>query len=155
MPPKKVPKCSRMFPSLHQNVADAVDEHIKDLRYHETNNEKGVSTQYSTFVMGQFRCYNRSCPKVVWTSGKVAISIRKYQDDSYNAEVFKQRCKACNQLGNLKMDQQSYIDRVSYRLLKWARVAVEQPVYELRKTPPHMVDLCEGCKRGICRDADI
>ena len=107
------------------------------------------------FEGGQQRILNFRHGRVLvpsWRSGKVSIVIRRYQDGSYNAEVFNQRCKACNKLGILDLDQQTYIERVAYRLLKWAEVAVERPRYDSKETPPHRADLCEGCKRGICRD---
>lgn len=137
---------------LHQDVANAVYTHIPVLQFHDKNTPKGVSNEYSTFVTGVFLCHNRACSEPSWRSGKVSIVIRRYQDGSYNAEVFNQRCKACNKLGILDLDQQTYIERVAYRLLKWAEVAVERPRYDSKETPPHRADLCEGCKRGICRD---
>jgi hypothetical protein len=147
--------CSRMFPSLHQDVASAVSEHIKTLRYHKENTGEGVSQEHSTFIMGIFRCYNSTCSTNAWKSGKVTILIRSYWDGSYNAEVFKQRCEACNKLGTLKMDQQSYVTRVADRLLIWSGVAVELPNFGPKKSQPHKTHLCEGCKKGICREASI
>lgn len=152
--PKTVTGSSRMYPSLHQEVAEAISDHIEHLVFHEDNDNKDVSKEYSTFVMGYFRCYSPACSTRGWSSGKVTILIRSYRDDSYNAVVYKQRCEECNGMGKLTIDNASYISRVRYRLLSWAGVAQERPVYGSKKCPPHKAHLCEGCKQGICRDGN-
>ena len=68
----------------------------------------------------------------------------------YNAVVFNQRCKCCTKLGSLKLDKESYVERVAYRLKKWAGITLEKSYVAPRKGPPHESSLCEGCKRGIC-----
>ena len=147
-------RCSRMYASLHKDILNSVSEHITVLQFHQNDSDEEVIKDYSTYVKGSFRCYNRACSMDGWRSGKVTILIRKYRDGAYNAVVFKQRCEECDRLGTLNVDKKSYIQRVAYRLLKWAGVALEQPAYRTRKTPPHKAHLCEGCKRGICRDAN-
>jgi hypothetical protein len=42
----------------------------------------------------------------------VAISIRGYLRNGYNAVVFNQRCMACLCLGAFTLDVESYVDRV-------------------------------------------
>ncbi|KAH6860617.1 zinc-binding domain-containing protein [Alternaria rosae] len=150
---KGPPKPTRMYPSLHPDVALAVSEHMTPLPFNETNTSQGTNKSYSTFVIGEFRCHNNTCPTHAWTSGKVTILIRRYANGSYNAEVFKQRCRSCNRLGKLKLDNASYIDRVSYRLLAWSGVQQASRGYTEKYTPPHRKDLCEGCKRGICPES--
>jgi hypothetical protein len=152
--PKQAKSCSRMYPSLHKDVSSAVSDHITLLRFHENDSDEGVSNEYSTYVIGVFRCCNPLCPTAGWSSGKVTILIRKYHDNGYNAVVFKQRCKSCNRLGTLNLDQKTYTDRVAYRLMKWAGVALVQPYYKPKESPPHKSHLCEGCKRGICPGMD-
>ncbi|KAF1361535.1 hypothetical protein EJ07DRAFT_111719, partial [Lizonia empirigonia] len=78
------------------------------------------------------------------------ILIRGYPTNGYNAVVFNQRCKSCNKLGTLKMNEESYVDRVAYRLKKWAGVQLARPYSGLKKGLPHKSELCESCKRGIC-----
>ena len=153
--PKPAPTCSRMYPSLHQDVADAVSEHITDLEFHKDDSDEGISKRYSTYVMGFFNCYTPTCSTQGWFSGRVTILIRRYRDGGYNAVVFKQRCEECNWLGKLAMDKSSYVGRVQYRLLKWAGVVLERPIYRSKKSPPHKAHLCEGCKSGICRAVSI
>jgi len=153
---KAPPKPTRMFPSLHPDIVLAVSEHVIPPRFNDKNTSQGTSKTYSTFVTGEFRCYDNTCPTRgwKWTSRKVAILIRQYADGSYNAEVFKQRCKQCDKLGILKLDNSSYVERVSYRLLVWKGVRLKRPHYNKKASKPHKTWLCEGCKRGICREAD-
>lgn len=155
MKKKNSPSWSRMFPCLHQDVTSAVSEYLTTLRFETNNTPVGVRKEYSTFVKGLFLCHTRGCSRNAWKSGQVAILIRIYYDGSYNAEVFKQRCEACKKLGTLKLDRQSYVERVSYRLLKWSGVDMERPHYGPREGPPHKSALCEGCKRGKCREAGL
>jgi hypothetical protein len=148
--PEKSAGCSRMYPSLHDAITDAVSEHIGATRFHDKDSNKGSIKQYSTFVMGLFTCRNHTCTGGAWRSGKITILIRKYPDNGYNAVVYYQRCKLCNRLGQLKLDKESYVDRISYRLKKWADIPMEPPKHTSKETPPHLSHLCEGCKRGIC-----
>ncbi|KAH9862239.1 hypothetical protein IAQ61_010442 [Plenodomus lingam] len=142
-----------MYPTLHENVANSVLEYIGTIRFHHEDSDEDCTRRCNTFVRGEFKCYNPKCHGSFWTSGKVAISIRRYLGHDYNAVVFGQRCKGCNQLGEFKLDEETYIDRVSYRLKKWAGVQMELPPFTVRSTPPHKTHLCEGCKRGICMKA--
>ncbi|KAF1993398.1 hypothetical protein P154DRAFT_450316, partial [Amniculicola lignicola CBS 123094] len=65
---------------------------------------------YSTHVIGKFKCYNNTYSKDGWASKKVAILIRGYPRNSYNALVFNQYCKSCTQLGTLILDKELYIN---------------------------------------------
>jgi len=81
----------------------------------------------------------------------VAIFIRGYPGNGYNALVFLQRCESCNRLGKLSLDNNSYVERIVYRLKKWAGVTVAQPDYRSADgRGPHRSDLGEGCKAGYC-----
>jgi hypothetical protein len=150
--PKKATPCSRMYPSLHQIVTNAVSEHVGSTTFHEDDSDDGSTRECSTFVRGIFTCRKRACPGTAWASGKITIVIRRYMENEYNAVVFSQRCKFCEQLGTLKLEEQSYVDRVSYRLKKWAGVEMETHHYIPKEMPPHKAHLCEGCKRGVCRE---
>ncbi|KAH9225574.1 hypothetical protein K456DRAFT_1790528, partial [Colletotrichum gloeosporioides 23] len=138
------------FPRLHEDVADAVSGRTIPV-WAGKKTKKICNNLYKTSVMGRFTCDNGFCAKAAWISGHVAIIIRGYEDNGYNAVVYNQRCKACKQLGNLTLDEDSYVDRVSYRLQRWAGMSVELPFYEKKNTPPHRKDLCEGCKQGCCQ----
>jgi len=81
----------------------------------------------------------------------VSIVIKGYIRNGYSAMVYNQRCRDCGTLGKLDLDQQSYVDRVAYRLRKWAGVSVEKQDYAKKEGPPHESAYCEGCKKGVCR----
>ena len=147
---------TRMYLSLDTDVAFAVSEHnITPPPFNSTNTNIGTSKRYKTNITGSFRCYNPSCLQRRWASYRIGILIRRYTNGSYNAEVAAQRCKSCRRLGKMYVDKDCYVERVSYRLLARAGVRQEQPEYEVRRTPPHEKRLCEGCKRGICRESGV
>lgn len=149
--PKPMAKISFTYPHLHGKVIQAVaDQMGKTPWFNNGRNKRAPTHEYSTNVMGRFTC-NNGCPRSTWTSKKVAIVIRGYAENGYSAIVFNQRCKSCEQLGRFTLDQQSYIERIAYRLKKWAGVEVELPYYEGTEGPPHVQELCEGCKRGYCQ----
>lgn len=139
-----------MFPLFHQDVSNAVSDAITSPWFNSTDSNKDSYVKYSTYVMGKFQCDNDACSKDGWGSKKVGILIRGYSENGYNAVVFGQRCQSCNQLGILTLNKGSYIDRVAYRLKKWAGVPTEEQHYLVRNGPPHKSELCEGCKRGYC-----
>ncbi|KAI0570506.1 zf-3CxxC domain-containing protein [Pyrenophora tritici-repentis] len=137
----KSAKTSYMFPSLHQDVMSAVSDEIASPHFHMNDSDSGVYNTCSTHVMGTFVCNNSTCANHGWASKKVAILIRGYPRNGYNAVVFNQRCKSCNKLGTLKMDEESYVDRVAYRLKKWAGVRMEKPSFGRKKGLPHKSEL--------------
>ncbi|KAI5925112.1 zinc-binding domain-containing protein [Camillea tinctor] len=145
------PQSSYMFPNLHQRVVDAIGDDIDSVWFNELNTAKNLKDDHKTNVMGSFKCNNKECRKSGWTSKVVAILIRSYLKNGYNALVFNQRCKSCMRLGTLTLDEQSYVERVSYRLKKWAGVEVKAPYYNQKEGPRHRSELCEGCKTGNCR----
>lgn len=151
-------KTTVMFPSLHEDVVNALSE--SGIAFHTWFNNKEIDKTmmeyYLTFVMGRFDCRNRKCPQDGWSSKKIAISIQRFPNFGYNAIVYKQRCKVCDKLGTLRLNENSYIERVAYRLKRWAGVPMEDSVNPLsvlmqpQVGPPHMSEFCEGCKAGRC-----
>ncbi|KAK4107689.1 hypothetical protein N656DRAFT_683079, partial [Canariomyces notabilis] len=140
------------FPNLHKQVLSALSGAISPRPwFNKAGSDNAAIDDYSTNVRGRFRCANTACRQAGWGSGRVAILIRHYPRNGYNAVVFNQRCKSCERLGVLTLDEQSYVDRVAYRLKKWAGVKVERPPYAPHRGPEHEEELCEGCKRGVCR----
>ncbi|KAM7215130.1 Zinc-binding domain containing protein, partial [Rhypophila decipiens] len=99
-----------------------------------------------------------SCPKQSWSSGRVAIVIRRFSVSEttgdgmgYYSTIYNQRCLAFKRLDVLEVDKEVYVERVAYRLKRWAGVQVDRPPFHADKqTPPHKEELCEGCKRGVC-----
>ncbi|KAF2709023.1 hypothetical protein K504DRAFT_433808 [Pleomassaria siparia CBS 279.74] len=148
--PKRQTRTSFMFPLLHQNVVNAVSDKVASTHFHEKDSDRDSNNEYSSHVIGKFRC--SGCRRG-WSSNMVAISIRGYPNNGYNAVVYNQRCKSCNHLGILTLDEKTYVDRVAYRVKKWAGIPVEQRPYTAKEEgPPHESSLCEGCKRGICEE---
>lgn len=137
------------FPELHYSVAEAVAPLIISTWFNN-DIDAHFNNKHITCVMGRFTCGNNACRKKRWTSKVVATWIQGYTRHGYNAIVFNQRCESCNCLGSFKLDERSYIDRIAYRLKKWAGVIVEPPPFFPKITPPHEKDLCEGCKVGKC-----
>jgi len=140
------------FPELHPNVADAVFPEISSAWFSEDDN---FDREWFTHVMGRFTCNNNNCRKLFWNSRKVPIEIRGDGESGYNAIVYNQRCKSCDRLGTFKLNEPSYIERVAYRLKKWAGVEMEAPPFNGVGGPPHERAYCEGCRRGKCRDGDM
>lgn len=168
--PKKAKKAPRIpeeeetrtffqYPSLHKRIRKAVLPEIRSTWFHADSPSKksddGVHQIYSTFVMGSFSCKNKMCKKHGWSSGKVSIVIQGYAGNGYSATVYSQRCKRCNHLGTFALDEESYVERVAYRLKKWAGVPVAQPFFDGIGGPPHETDFCEGCKRGACGESGV
>lgn len=152
--PKGKDKITFMFPLLHPSIMDAVSSEMDSPWFCKDDTSDGTSHRYSTNVMGKFKCNNRGCSNSGWGSKMVAILIRRYPENGYNAVVFNQRCKYCNKLGAFTLDEESYISRVAYRLKKWAGVQVNDGIYISKKGPPHESSLCEGCKRNVCRQTN-
>lgn len=146
------------FPELHPDVAHAVSPEISSIWFNDENDndddDDGFDNRWFTHVMGRFMCNNNFCKKHFWDSGMVPIEIRGYKDNGYSAIVYNQRCTFCYQLGTLKLDERSYIERVAYRLKKWAGVEMKTPPYNNIRRPDHKRTYCEGCKRGKCLHGD-
>ncbi|KAH6644459.1 zinc-binding domain-containing protein [Boeremia exigua] len=141
------------YPELHQSVAEAVAPDISSTWFNENHRDRAFNNEYATCVKGRFVCDNKACRKHSWGSAVVAILIRGYSRNGYNVVVFSQRCKACDHLGDLTLDKETYVARVAYRLKRWAGVMVEPPPFDNKTTPEHEEKFCEGCKMGICRRA--
>ncbi|KAK4233423.1 zinc-binding domain-containing protein [Achaetomium macrosporum] len=150
--PKPTMAPTMTFPSLHDDILNVLsDEDIMPTPWFNTSGgDREAMEIYSTNIMGKFRCHNQACPKAGWASKRVAIVIRRYTRNGYNATVFNQRCKSCERLGDLTIDENSYVERVAYRLKKWAGIPVAAVYTGLKKGPEHEKELCEGCKRGYC-----
>ena len=149
-PEHKVSRTSYTFPKLHDLINSAVVPYLLRVPLFHLPSA-GFNKEHSTTVMGNFLCTNRTCPKHSWGSKVVAIVIRGYRHSGYSAEVFGQRCKVCNGLGALTLDVESYVERVAFRLKRWEGIRMEEPPFKEKQGPPHEIDLCEGCARGVCR----
>jgi len=137
------------FPELHQRIAEAVAPEIISTWFNKDLKAR-FEDDYKTNITGKFTCDNSGCRKNGWGSGVVATRIRGYPGSGYNAVVYNQRCNSCNLLGSLKVDEESYVERIAYRLKKWAGVSVEQPPFSGQSRGPHDEERCEGCRAGEC-----
>ena len=140
-----------MFPSMHDNVSHLLEVEGLHFRFHTLDEDIGSMQTYDTSIMGRFLCRNRSCQSEGWGSMRVAITIRMYQGERYNARVYHQRCQSCKCLSEPILDD-SYAERVAYRLKKWCGVEQERPQFSGKGKGPHKEKFCEGCKVGHCSE---
>ncbi|KAK1834731.1 zinc-binding domain-containing protein [Podospora conica] len=152
-PPPQQESATATYPTLHPSVVAALSDFpsVPPPLFNTTSSSPPTKT-YETSIMGRFSCRNPSCASAGWGSKKIAIQIRVFRDGrTYDALVFKQRCRACEGLGVMYIDEGSYVERVVYRLKKWAGVEMETGEYNgPPRGPPHESELCEGCKAGCC-----
>ncbi|ORX98829.1 zinc-binding domain-domain-containing protein [Clohesyomyces aquaticus] len=138
-----------MYPSLDDEVSNLLREDNLVFTFHPNDEENTCLNGYDTNVMGRFACRNKNCT-AVWTSKQIAITIRRYPNERYNARVYHQSCKRCLMTFKPQLDHESYAERVAYRIKKWCGVKMEAPPFKGRSDGPHRSDLCEGCKQGRC-----
>ncbi|KAI0867207.1 zinc-binding domain-containing protein [Hypoxylon argillaceum] len=141
---------SFMFPALHSRVVEAVSGQPDNIWFEKKNNDR-TSNSHETFVIARFKCNTAACSKDAWSSGKVPIVIRGYPQNGYNAVVFNQRCRYCENLGTMTLNEETYAERIAYRLKVWARVPVPRQTFGVKRSPPHIQELCEGCIQGYCQ----
>lgn len=140
-------KCS-LYPLLHDDVSRLLEVENLHFTFHNADVDNSIRTHH-TNIMGRFSCHNQSCRSQGWFSMKIAIIIRMYSGERYNARVYHQRCKLCNSLSKPTLDD-SYAERVAYRLKKWSGIQMEQPQFSGGSKGPHQARFCEGCKAGHC-----
>ena len=143
-------QASYSYPEYHAYVSDEVPL----MSWHGNAKRSSFIHEYDTNIMGSFTCTNARCKKNGWSSKKIAINIRYYYGNRYNAIVYNQRCKDCNSLGSMSVDISSYTERVAYRLNKWLGLPVETPQHSGESKGPHQKSLCEGCKAGHCSEGN-
>lgn len=149
--PKRIEetRTSFTFLDLHDRIAEAVFPDVTSTWF-QSNDRELHKHEHLTCVVGRFTCDNAKCKKRGWTSGVVSIVIRGYAANGYSAVVFNQRCKSCEKLGTLAIDETIYVERVAFRIKKWAGVWMDPPTQNKGLKGPHEEKLCEGCKRGAC-----
>ncbi|KAK5746656.1 hypothetical protein LTR17_000672 [Elasticomyces elasticus] len=124
-----------MQPGLHDEVSRLLETYNLSFRFVERDGSQGITKQKATSIRA---------PQT-WTSGKVAITIRRYSRFEYNARVYYQRCKSCDTACRPELDN-TYAERVSYRLAVWS--GIRMPALPHGPTAPHDARLCEGCRAG-------
>ncbi|EJP61606.1 uncharacterized protein BBA_09449 [Beauveria bassiana ARSEF 2860] len=122
--PRSHPGTSSMYPGLHDDVQTRLESNGLKFNFRKNGDKKNHTNSYDSHIMGRFTCANKNCIADGWTSKKIAVTIRQFPGNEYNAEVYHQRCLKCNWLSKPKLDD-SYADRVAYRLKKWSGMHVE------------------------------
>lgn len=140
-----------MFPLMHDNVFSLLEVEDLPFTFHDLDNDVDIMRTYDTSIVGRFSCGNQKCRSNGWLSMRTAITIRMYRDKRYNARVYHQRCKTCSFLSKPILDD-SYAERVAYRLKKWCGVELERPAFSGQSKGPHEMKFCEGCKAGHCSE---
>lgn len=138
-----------MQATMHEKVSQALENNGLSFGFHDVDDPQDSLEQYDTNIMGRFVCRNNACSSPGWSSKKISITIRQYPGNRYNARVYHQHCQSCNRISRPVLDD-SYVDRVVYRLKKWSGVQVSPPSFSGNSKGPHQSDLCEGCKAGHC-----
>jgi hypothetical protein len=147
---RKAAKLWSLHPKLHDDVAQLLDEEGLQIGFLDADDEETNIQYWDTNVMGRFICPNSGCYSSGWSSKKVAITIRMYPQQRYNARVYHQRCRNCKAVGRLVLDTGSYVERVTYWLKKWNGIEVQPPNFSGQSRGPHDSELCEGCKVDHC-----
>ncbi|KAB8199471.1 zinc-binding domain-containing protein [Aspergillus parasiticus] len=141
-----------MYQELHDDVSRLLADTDLNFDFHDSDDDITPTKVRNTNIMGRFTCYNPGCRSKGWASKKIAITIRLYPGQKYNARVYYQRCKFCNSLSRPALDE-SYAERVTYWIKQWNGVQVEKPPISGVSKGPHNKELCEGCKAGRCTES--
>jgi Zinc-binding domain len=140
-----------MYPELHDSVGRLLEENDLSFTFFAIDEDEGSIEEYDTNIMGRFKCLNKACSQPGWGSKMIAITIRMYPEQQYNARVYHQRCKGCGRLSQ-PFPGDSYAERIAYRLKKWSGIEMDRPSYtDHASKRPHESALCEGCKHGHCK----
>ncbi|KAI3316875.1 zinc-binding domain-containing protein [Xylariaceae sp. AK1471] len=146
---RKPPKPWSMHPLKHPEVSRLLEDDNLSFTFQNNDDESGWTKTYDSSIIGRFICHNPNCATDGWSSKQVAITIRMYPKQKYNARVYHQRCERCNSLSKPKLDD-TYAERVAYRIKKWCGIKLEMRPYSGKSKGPHKNELCEGCKAGHC-----
>lgn len=148
----RVSKAWSMYPEIHDNVSSLLEDDGLFFDFQKVDDSVSSIMDYDTHIMGRFNCHNDKCFSNGWSSKKIAITIRMYSGNKYNARVYHQSCKGCNWISRPELDD-SYAERIAYRLKKWCGIVVEPPPHSGQSSGPHQRALCEGCKSGHCSES--
>lgn len=144
-----------MYPELHEQVLKQLRESGLAPDFHYEDDIVDCTETFDTSIMGKFRCSNNKCSTKWWSSKKIAITIRLYNDSEYNAIVYHQLCRDCKIPSTPSLDG-SYAERISYRIKVWCGLDVPESIVPQNQTKsPHESALCLGCKNGHCREGGI
>lgn len=156
MPPKKQKPTKKwsMYPSLHNDVSNLLREHNLFFQFYEKDDSRSCIDDYDTNIMGRFTCHNHACSARVWTSKQIAITIRRYSNNRYNARVYHQSCKSCETPSKPELDS-SYAERVAYRIKKWCGVQMDAPLSQVGAMVHTGAIYVRGASRVIAAEWDL
>ncbi|KAF0637071.1 hypothetical protein FPSE5266_06962 [Fusarium pseudograminearum] len=144
------PQKSSMYPELHGYVAESLGEELEyTFRDHDTKVD--IKRQHDTSIFGDFTCGRVKCDHHFWHSNCIAITIREYDDESYNVLVYHQLCSTCKKPTRADLDKPMYGERVAYNLKKWNGIHVKQVERKVDRNGDHKEHLCQGCIKGHCK----
>ncbi|RGP81334.1 hypothetical protein FLONG3_478 [Fusarium longipes] len=151
--PSPAPPKYSMYPDLHDLVKERLGDDLEySFRDHDTGT--GIKNEHDTAIMGCFLCYRHGPTCRRWYSNRIAVTIREYEDDSYNVRVYHQLCLSCWRPARPTIegdDKLLYADRVAYHLKKWNNIHAEQPKRNVEPNGQHKKKLCQGCINGHCK----
>ncbi|EER42313.1 conserved hypothetical protein [Histoplasma capsulatum var. duboisii H88] len=79
-----------MYPTHHERVSSLLQEDDLYFDFHDVDRAAGCINEYDTNIMGKFICDNKTCGTNGWSSKRIAITIRMYPGEEYNARGAKQ-----------------------------------------------------------------
>jgi hypothetical protein len=138
-----------LHPSRHSDVLRLLQGSGLSFDFYDIDDPFKSTREYDTNVMGRFPCWNTRCISKGWSSKMIPVTIRLYHDSRYNVRVYNQRCQECGRTSRPRLDD-SYAERVVYRLRKWSGLEVEPPFFSGEHNGPHLTAFCEGCRTGRC-----
>ena len=109
-----------MYPERHDDVANLLADDGLVMDFYRNDDPRSSVKEKDTTIMGRFQCDNPACKSNGWSSMKVAITIRLFQRQKYNARVYHQRCKSCNWVslwGKWQATSEKLVRRVQERTL--------------------------------------
>jgi hypothetical protein len=138
-----------LYPSRHKDVLRLSQESGLSFDFYDIDDPFKSTREYDTNVMGRFTCWNTRCISKGWSSRMIPVTIRLYHDSRCNVRVYNQRCQECGRTSRPRLDD-SYAERVVYRLKKWSGLEVEPPFFSSEHNGSHLTAFCEGCRTGRC-----
>ncbi|KAM0359408.1 hypothetical protein ACHAO7_008563 [Fusarium culmorum] len=140
---------SSLYPELHGYVAESLGEEL-EYTFQDHDTKVDIKREFDTTTIGKFVCRRAKCIFHRWHSNCIAITIREYDDKSYNVLVYHQLCSGCKKPTRADLDKPMYGDRVAYRLKKWNGIHAKQLERKVYRNGEHKKKLCQGCKKGHC-----
>jgi hypothetical protein len=151
LPQSSLTTPTSLQPAFHEEVLHLIHP-VLSMDFFEASGFEDCIEFYDTHIMGRFACTNTACCNRGWSSKLIALTIRLYSGKRYNAVVWHQRCRGCETFGQPTLDD-TYAERIAYRLKVWFRIPVEPVDYHAADTEPHEDGLCEGCKNRHCKNS--